>query len=165
MRRVVASLKYGRILRAGLLACWLMLALGFFFLGFAFSLLFGTEQNWQGFICACLCFVIFAGVALYLIVKNTINVVYCKRCLQDAVLVKAKTKGIKKDYFGFTDIGSRKLEVTFTYNKKKLVKRSGTKPDNGFDKVFLPFVDSEIVILYSPQFDEVMLVDKNYNTI
>ena len=66
--------------------------------------------------------------------------------------------GIKKAHFAFSNIGLRKLKVSFKYNKKKYVKYSGTKQTNGYDRVFLKYSDAQITILYSPQFDEVMII-------
>ena len=75
------------------------------------------------------------------------------------LMKRLSSVGIKKAYSRFGDFLHRKLKVSFKYNKKKYVKYSGTKQTNGYDSVFLKYSDAQITILYSPQFDEVMILD------
>lgn len=159
MKKIVASLKYGRIYEKSLIFLWIMFADGLFLGIYSFVFLFGVDRSIVGFICGFLSGILFSGAALYLIVKNYINCKNCKKWVQDAVELNATSVGIKKAYFGFSDIGLRKLKVSFKYNKKKYVKYSGTKQTNGYDRVFLKYSDAQITILYSPQFDEVMILD------
>lgn len=155
---IVASLKYGRIFRKSLIFLWLMFAVGLFLGIYSFVFLFGVERSIWGIIGLILGGILFSGTALYLIVKNYINCKNCKKWAQDAIELNATSVGIKKAYFAFSNIGLRKLKVSFKYNKKKYVKYSGTKQTNGYDRVFLKYSDTQITILYSPQFDEVMII-------
>ena len=155
---IVASLKYGRIFRKSLIFLWIMFALGLFLGIYSFVFLFGVERSIVGFIGLIFGGILFSGTALYLIVKNYINCKNCKKWAQDAIELNATSVGIKKAYFAFSNIGLRKLKVSFKYNKKKYVKYSGTKQTNGYDRVFLKYSDAQITILYSPQFDEVMII-------
>ncbi|MBQ9714428.1 MAG: hypothetical protein IJV83_03815 [Clostridia bacterium] len=159
MEKIVASLKYGRIHRKSLFFLWVMFAFGIFLVIYSFIFLFGVEQSVIGFIGVMLAGIIFLGTALYIIIKNYINCKSCKKWVQDAVALNAISEGIKKAYFGFSDIGLRKLKVSFKYDKKKYVKYSGTKQGNGYDRVFFRYADAEIKILYSPKFDEVMILN------
>ena len=155
---IVASLKYGRIFRKSLIFLWIMFALGLFLGIYSFVFLFGVERSIVGFIGLIFGGILFSGTALYLIVKNYINCKNCKKWAQDAIELYATSVGIKKAHFAFSNIGLRKLKVSFKYNKKKYVKYSGTKQTNGYDRVFLKYSDAQITILYSPQFDEVMII-------
>ena len=155
---IVASLKYGRIFRKSLIFLWIMFALGLFLGIYSFVFLFGVERSIVGFIGLIFGGILFSGTALYLIVKNYINCKNCKKWAQDAIELYATSVGIKKAHFAFSNIGLRKLKVSFKYNKKKYVKYSGTKQTNGYDRVFLKYSDAQINILYSPQFDEVMII-------
>ena len=78
--------------------------------------------------------------------------------MKDAVELNASSEGLKKSYFGFSDIGLRKLKVAFKYENKKHVAYSGTKQVNGYDRIFFRYSNRQIKILYSPKFDEVMLL-------
>lgn len=158
MKKIVASLKYGRIHRKSLIFLWIMFALGLFLGIYSFVFLFGVERSIVGFIGLILGGIIFSGTALYIIVKNYINCKNCKKWIQDAVELNATSEGIKKTYFGFSDIGLRKLKVSFTYANKKCEAYSGTKPENGYDRVFFRYADRKIQILYSPKFKEVMIL-------
>lgn len=158
MDRIVATLKYGKIFRKGLIFLWIMLLFGLFFFTFSFTFLFGEDKSIIGFIGANLCFCIFSGSALYLLIKNDINVKSCKKWLNDAVELYAKSNGIKKTHFAFTDIGMIKLKVSFEYNGNKIEKYSGSKQNNGFDRVFSNYSDKQIKIMYSPKYDEVMIL-------
>ena len=159
MKKIVASLKYGRIHRKSLIFLWIMFLLGFFLGIYSFVFLFSVERSLVGFICGFLSGILFLGTALYIIMKNYINCKNCKKWVQDAIELNATSVGIKKAYFGFSDIGLRKLKVSFKYNKKKYVRYSGTKQGNGYDRVFFRYADAEIKILYSPEFDEVMILN------
>lgn len=158
MDKILASLKYGRIWRKGVFLWYSMFVFGFFALCYSFVFLFGNERDLVGFIGSLCCFVVFSCTALYIIIKNFINVKKCREWMEDAVVLSATTKGIKKPLPSFTDIFLRKLEVSFKYEGKRYVKYSGTKQSNGYDRVFSRFVDKEISILYSPRFDEVMIL-------
>lgn len=87
-----------------------------------------------------------------------------KKYLPDAVILKAVTKKADSDirfnfYRIFLAVRSTAILVRFSYMKKKFVKNSllskkGAKYSTAFNK----FVDKELLIAYSPKYDQVMFI-------
>ncbi len=159
MEQVVASLKFGRIWKKSALFLWIMETMGLMLVTYSFWNLVGETIDWVGFVLLFVVGLFFAIIAFVFLLKNFLLINKCKKWLQDAVLLKARTKGIKHpNNIVPEDFGRIKLEITFIYNKKKIKKFSGTKSTNGYDLIFSRFADKDINILYSPKFDEVMIL-------
>jgi len=159
VNRIVASLKYGRIWKKGIIFWWVTCLLGVFFLALGLLFLFEPNKNVAAIIGTFVCFVAFFSLALYMIIKNYINVIKCREWMKDAIELDADTKGVQKVLPGITDLGLRKLEVSFRISGKKYVLQSGTKKSNGYDRIFSRFVDRKIRILYSLKYNEAMILD------
>lgn len=80
--------------------------------------------------------------------------------LQDAVEIKAYAKTLST-WGPIFEAKSTRLQVNFTFNGKKITKISQGKqlgvPD-GYHRIWTEYADKEINILYSPKYDEVMIL-------
>lgn len=162
MERVIASLKYGRIWKKSALILWIMEVFGLVLAAYSFCYLVGETIDWMGFVLLFVVGMFFVIVSFIFLLKNFLVINKCKKWLQDAMLLNAKAKGIKHpNWIVPEDFGRIKLEITFIYNNKKIKKFSGTKPTNGYSLIFFRFADKDINILYSPKYDEVMILANN----
>ena len=84
--------------------------------------------------------------------------------LQDAVILKAKTKSIGEQVMvrgftrGFIMLKAVAIEVEFAYNGKHYKKRSAYKEKPAYLPVFKKYINQTIMIAYSPKYDEVMFI-------
>jgi hypothetical protein len=159
---IVASLSHGRILSKSL-----GLFLGIFaFMGIAIVIFalscwdFWSLQNQTLGAIACIgvgiLFFLCGGIMLLrdVLLKRKIRL-----WLQDAVELKAHSQKFDTQAsfptFNFCYI---KIFISFSYNHKKMSRYSGDKSHSGYDTVFYKYADKDIDILYSPKYDEVMIL-------
>ena len=95
--------------------------------------------------------------------------------LEDSVEVYAHSKRVGTQDHGdvildlISGPSSAKIQVTFTIGKKHYTRISGKKgrlgiSDNGFQRIWLDYSDRAIRILYSPKYDQVIVLkDKEEN--
>lgn len=90
-----------------------------------------------------------------------------EKWLKDAVLLTAWATEIGRIRNGVNHIIRIKIALTFTFDGKKIMLQSGEKNtirenifymNIGYDAIFRKYVDRPIQILYSPQYDEVMIL-------
>ena len=115
---------------------------------------------------------------LYIILKNARLTKRIKEWLKDAVEIDAYCKYI--DNFKVMGQPTQiKIQVEFKYNGKKIKKLSGDERYNegnssmnlinkystktGYDWFFKKFADRQIKILYSPKYDQVLLLNDKKN--
>lgn len=117
--------------------------------------------------CLCISVLIIIGV-LYAIHRNNRLKKKILLWLDDAVLLPAKTQvsGSFRTYGH--PVAETKLLVEFYYKGKKIIRESGdkTKKDhwykrNGYFKVLSKYGNRDIRILYSPTYDQVLILKKN----
>lgn len=97
-----------------------------------------------------------------------------KLWLQDAVEVEATTKTIGSvNWEGYYTIRTIRIEVTFKYKGKTIIKKSGVKnaeqqkmsnSKSGYNTIFRKFTNRTIRILYSEKYDQVLLLYYNKNS-
>lgn len=99
-------------------------------------------------------------LALALLVVN-LHVKKCvKKWMDDAVKLKATTENGVDSFLesAYSPFVGRSIKLTFIFNKKKYIKVSKTNIFNGTSWAFCKYIGREIDILYSPKYDEVMIV-------
>lgn len=84
--------------------------------------------------------------------------------MEDAIVVKAKTKKIDSRYSFPFFIESSKIQVDFTIDGKHYQRLSRNALSKSSDKggyypIWSKYVDREITIAYSPKYDEVMILN------
>lgn len=80
--------------------------------------------------------------------------------LQDAVILKAKTKSIGEQWLtrNFMVRKAVAIEVEFVYNDLRYVRQSTYNGKPAYLPVFGNYANQTITIAYSPKYDEVMLI-------
>lgn len=161
IKKVAATLEFGAIY-TGVFPIFLLLM---FFLSIAstalilFLSLYGHPEIGFGSI------IIFLIAAAFLsaFIINQKNCKKVKLWIEDAVILTASSKSIgnanmPSDMFHRKAI---KLRVTFKFQNKIITKESGKKahsPLNGYTPLFRKYANRKIQILYSPKFDQVMII-------
>ncbi len=162
---IIASLKYGRIWSGKLLLLWIFLSL--FGLGaIIFSLPCWTFWNLREemieFIACMGVGILFLSIGLTYLIKNHILKKKIDIWLEDAVELKAVSQRFDRIWsFPYINFRYVKIHIEFRYNKKRIHKYSGDGKRNGYDTVFYKYADREIDILYSPKYDEVMILKES----
>ena len=163
MKQVKATLKYGKTIngwRKKMLVVFTVMFLLFLCIMIAMPFILGKayyeDKTIKFAIVSCI-----AGCAIGFLLFLTLAVCNVKRnriiseWMKDAVTLKAK---VKKCDIGFDLFGPNTVSVSFSYKKKKIVKRSGGNCFVGYPKIFLLFLGDNRESLYSPRYDEVMFV-------
>ena len=168
--KVSATLENGRIFSKGILV---LLYIGGVssFLVFLIGMLMavtnflenGIAQGVLFLSCVLLVCGVFIGGFTYLIIRDKKLKKEIKIYLQDAVLLEAQTEDIGSLSVSRRFYDGTKIRVSFEYEGKVITKESGSpkktgKITNGYDKVFWKYINRTINILYSPQYDQVMLL-------
>ena len=166
MKRIAASLRYGKLLKKTAIFFVVGIVISIVILIVTFNLLFQLILNGNDDVSGTILAII-GGLCLgggylwfcsYLLVNDVINVKKCKEWLKDAVELDAYCEGIRDEN---TNILLRKfclkLKVYFKYNDKKLIRYSLTKHNDGYDICLYKYANKDLKILYSPKYDEVMI--------
>ena len=164
-RRVVATLAHGRVLSSiwyAMLIVWLICNL---VVAIA-SLIYATvHKDWLFLLGVFLC-VGMAFLASYLLIYYGKINTEIKRWKEDAVLLEATCEVVSERVcYRFLE-KEAKIIVKFKYANKKRKCTSGEriKKDDivhmheGFDSIFVKYDHCKIDILYSPKFDQVMIL-------
>lgn len=97
----------------------------------------------------------------FLIIKNNRIVKEVKTWLEDAVEIKAHSKKIGEIRSGMFYVLSIQIEIRFQYGGKVHKKQSSVKVSGlpkGYAEWFNRYADKDVDILYSPKYDEVMIL-------
>ena len=163
-RRVVATLAHGRTLSPILnvmvfvwLICGLLVA--------TLSLIYATvNKDWLFLLGVLLCGGMAFLASYLLIYYGKINKeIKCWK--EDAVLLEATCKVVNERIVGRFFGKEAKIMLKFKYDGKKRKCTSGEKIKKdivhtykGFDSIFVKYDNCKIDILYSPKFDQVMIL-------
>lgn len=96
-------------------------------------------------------------VILYFIVRNQRLKKAINQWLQDAVLLKAFSYTVDSFRVYFQPIPAVSLQIRFRYLKTMYTQYSGTKKVTRYT-TFAQYADRELLIAYSPKYDQVMLI-------
>ena len=109
---------------------------------------------------------IVSSVFIFLMHRKQIS--RAKKFLFDAVELSAKTKMLDSSYAqnGFFRVPITKIAVEFNYDGTNIVRHSGLKEykgglrnnKGGYNKVFNKYANRQIQILYSPKYDQVLIL-------
>ena len=156
--KIAASLSYGRIWTVPLIIVWICwVIIGFVGLFVAFKS-FILGDVWFEITLCVLGSCGFIGSGSYLIVKDIIIRKKIYLWKKDAIKLNAYSSKIDARIapptFNFRDI---KIKVSFFY-QKKIERVSGRKNKEIYDPIFYRYSNREIQILYSPKYDEIMII-------
>lgn len=168
MEKVVASLKIGAIYTGLFLGFLYGIMILLVLLGCVMLLIpfFMDFYQYYGFICGAILAYILTVLVFICIMINHKNCKLVKKWSEDAVLIKAQTKSIGDAvvFSGAIPIKVEKMLVIFEYDGKLIKKESGSQrlgffsSMQGYSALFRKYVNREINILYSPRYDEVMIL-------
>lgn len=164
--KIAATLAYGRKLSSGFLATAIV--------GIAASvlmiplLIFGaiTSNQYEVLLGLIMPLIALPGLSYSISIYRGQNCNIAKWA-EDAVLLTAQATETDRIYIHGNHMSKIKISVTFTFNGKKMTQKSGDKNTKksgifhlnaGYDVVFCKYVDRPIKILYSPQYDQVMIL-------
>ena len=102
------------------------------------------------------------SICFFLIIKNNKLKRRIYLYLEDAVQLSAYSKSIDALYGRLRFYNGVKIKISFIFQGKNYIKISGNPNkdnfENGYDRVFIKYCDKKIDILYSPRYDEVMIL-------
>ncbi len=166
MNKIIASLTYGKkiskvimlLIYISLLLCVAIVMLTIF------CAIYYAE--YEALICLFLPLIGIPGLVYIIIVfsKENRNI---RKWKIDSVLLSAYAIEVDRIENVLTNMVKLKISVKFIYNGIKMVQESGEKNSKkgnlfyihpGYDAIFLKCVDHPIHILYSPTYDQVMLL-------
>lgn len=164
--KIIASLTYGKkisgavtvLIYVALLLCVTIVPLA------VFCAIYYTK--YEVLVCLFLPLIGIPGLVYVIIIitKENRNI---RRWKSDSVLLSAYAIEVDRIKNGLTNIIKLKISVKFIYNGIKMVQESGEKNKKdgnlfyinpGYDAIFLKYVDHPIHILYSPTYDQVLLL-------
>jgi len=164
--KIIASLTYGKkiskvimvLIYIALLLCVTIVPLAIF------CAIYYTE--YEVLVCLFLPLIGISGLVYIIVVisKENRNI---RRWKNDSVLLLANATEVDRIENGLTNIVKLKISVKFNYNGIKMMQESGEKNNKkgnlfyihpGYDAIFLKYVDHPIHILYSPTYDQVLLL-------
>lgn len=163
--KVVASLEIGGIITGVILVIIyliftlsLMLTIGF--------LIYFIVSNDNDALIISITFFIFMLLFLLVVILQQWQARRVKLWTQDAVALTAKSSTIGNSY-AYTMVfpmKTKKILVQFEYNGRIIRKESGSEHKsrqnnlNGYARLFKKYADREISILYSPKYDQVLIL-------
>lgn len=165
--KIVASLRYGRLISGWLLGLFIfscVLDVG----GILFSIIIYTlirlgiippDEDEIILLYFGIVFVLCLALSLFFLIRRAMLKKKMMLWRQDAVYLTAhsKTLGVKNNP---PALPAYAIEIDFVYNERLIIKRSGNpeKPKSGYDPIFGHYANREIKILYSPSYDQVMIL-------
>ena len=167
--KVVATLRYGRFLSGWLLGAMIFLVclsvatliftVGYFCL--SRTGLIPRDEDEITYLYATILMICALAFALWFLMKRAKTKKKIKVWLQDAVSLMAHSKSIEVKH-SFLAMPQYRIEVDFIYNDQLFIRRSGNPEknhrSNGLDTIYRRYTNREINILYSPSYDEIMIV-------
>lgn len=168
MKKIVASLEFGAVYTGAFLALLYTTCIGCLSLSGVLLALSIMERP-ELFLGVVIFFLAAIGVFIVIIIgRNQLKQI--KKWLIDAVPIRAKSVSIgdRLTYSSFIPVTTKKIRVIFKYEGRTIVKESGSNNSNnsilsslqGYANVFSNYADREIDILYSPQYDQVLLLKR-----
>ena len=151
--KIVATFKYGRVWNNGLVAFMIFLAIAVSF-GLAVLAVVEWNENIRLSIFVMLGDLLIVGLFTFEFFKAFRNRSYAKKCAVEAIEKTTVAKLADKDNGVLLNYKGVKISVSFHENGKKIRKYSV------YDRVFNPYADNEVIILYSPTYEEVLLCKK-----
>lgn len=165
-----ATLKYGQVftgkgLRAAIISVYVLSGIA---LAIMLTMLIGIPLTVGEFDSDSIATIVGGGSTIVFVsICMTCVLLYCRSgkkkvdlWLKDAVLLKAKTKSIGKEWF-FRVSMVRKgvaIEVEFIYNYMRYIRQSTYNGKPACLPVFMKYANQTIMIAYSPKYDEVMFI-------
>ena len=120
-------------------------------------------------IVGCNIFMLFLfSISLYIKLKNDRLKREIKIWLEDAIQLVANVKQLDCCMSMPIFPKAVKIQVEFKFNGKKCFKVSSTKIcglPQGYSSIFNKYINRKINILYSPKYDEVLILKDNFNQI
>ena len=168
--KIVATLKYGRFLSGWLLGLFVFIlclsVTTILFVVIYFSLsrcgIIPIDEDEITFLYSIILMILGLAYSLWFFIKRAKTKKKINLWLQDAIPLKAHSKSIAKRDSRIT-LPQFAIEIDFVYDDRLIIQRSGNPekknyPKNGLDTIFGYYINREINILYSPNYNEVMIL-------
>ena len=149
--KIVATFKYGRVLGNFALSFIIFLATVMIFGLAYFAVAVLWKENPTASVFTLLVDGFLVGLFAVEIIEDIKNRLHAKKCLSDANEIITVAKFFDKDTNWGRSYKGIKIAVSFHYQKKKIRKYSI------YDRCFSDYIDKEVLVLYSPTHDEVLL--------
>lgn len=164
--KIIASLTYGKkisvgvlvLICIGLLLCVAIIPLAIFCATF--------YAEYEVLVCLFLPLIGIPGLS-YIIIVISLENRNIKRWKRDSVMLFAHISEVDRIDNSLTNIVKLKILVKFNYNGIKMTQESGEKNKKkgnilyihpGYDAIFLKCIGNRIRILYSPAYDQILLL-------
>ena len=162
---VDVSLSHGQYFRKRLIMVYIGFAVCCLFPILTVVMLVIPQMEWDALflgtmICGNIGSMLFLGVLFYVKIKNDRLANMIKLWLEDAVEVKAYSKKIDEKRFGFQPVAT-KIQVSFTLDNRTYKIDSTYNVFGGYKGYvgcFNKYADREVKIMYSPKYNEVMIL-------
>lgn len=150
---IVATFKYGKVWSNFAVAAMMVLATLMAF-GIAFLSFVMWKDNARVAVFALFFDVFLIGLFIFEFIKAFRNRRYAKKCVKESIEKKTIVKLVDKDNGLWLNHKGVKIAVSFHEQGKKIRKHSV------YDRVFKAYIDQEVIILYSPSNEGILLCKK-----
>ncbi len=148
----IISLQYGKINTKKIFICFAMLLLGVGMIVSAFLFWSDDFEDVLGGVLAFPAGLFFVIIGAYFAIKYIYAKMQIKKWCKNSIALKAYAEGIANPV-AWADNRPSKLRLTFLYEGNRIEKYTEVR-----DIVFTQFCDSEVDILYSPRYGQVLIV-------
>lgn len=165
MKKIIASLSYGRVFSAFLFTV-VILGGVLSLVAIALSIFMAIDEGNNFILIILFLPVLVLGCCVYILIYQIKLRSKIKEWTKDAIELKARSKIVDSIIDGAV-FKKYKIKVSFQYNGRVIVKESGIGKNgtiiwgslsSGYDIRYRKYSDREIWILYSPKYDEVLLL-------
>ncbi len=163
IKKIATTLEFGAVY-AGAFLVFLYSALIMAIVATCLMLLLSVTKDSQLYIAFAICGIISICFLLVILINHK-NCKKVKEWLKDSIPLKAYCKTLDESitFSGFLPLKSKKVIITFTFNGQTISKESGKKNQsqfslNGYSVLIKKYADRKIDILYSPKYDQVMIL-------
>ena len=173
--RIAATLRYGRTAHlftkiiANTTLYFSVAMCCIFFLIFMLSHFGAMEEDERGLLILTAAMFGAACFALIPVILLTVEERKIRLWLKDAVPLTAQSQIVGVQKRGLCEFEAVKISVKFVYNGKEHIQTSGNpkrrNASNGFTFIYNDYTDREIKILYSPSYDQVMVLWEDKITV
>ena len=163
IKKIATTLEFGAIYTGfflGFLYCIFLMAIALT----CFMLVLSITKDSQLFLAFSICVIITICLSLVIYINHK-NCKKVKEWLKDSIKLKAYCKTLDKSttFSGVLPLKTTKVLVSFSYNEQTITKESGNKEKGnfsltGYSVLLKKYADREIDILYSPKYDQIMIL-------
>lgn len=114
-----------------------------------------AENELTTFIILCVGALCLFALCVFVLIQNIILNSRIKNWVKDSVELRAKISFVGTEHLR---VKRTKILVSFSYLGRKIKKFSGDGKNSGYSSAYNRLIDKEVNILYSPTYDQVLLL-------